>query len=169
MPVIIIDTSALLLNTALSSLYVHATIIEKAAIGLYLESLLNRRGLHGRSVARDNTAFPNKITNHLNTAESTKVLQDFAEVQATATVNLSGQSTRSFLSKQLGFGNHESYRQARQILLEGDALLIHSVNQKHVALHAAVKIMKLPTFDQINVINRLHETNNVVLAQTQTM
>ena len=164
-PVIMIDTSALLLNTSLSSLYVHAMIIEKAAIGLYLESLLCRRGIHGRSVDKTNAVCSKKMINHLSTDESPQVLQDFAKVQAIATANLSGQSTRNFLAKQLGFGNHESYRQACKILLIGNASLIHAVNKENVPLYTAVKLMKLSPLEQTHMIEQSNDTNNMMPIQ----
>ena len=65
-------------------------------------------------------------------------LQNFAEVAP-------GQTTREAVAKAAGFGNAETYRQAKAVVEKGDPALVQAMDAGEIAISAAARLASAPT------------------------
>ncbi|MBF0140234.1 MAG: ParB N-terminal domain-containing protein [Magnetococcales bacterium] len=99
-------------------------VSERVAIGKAMEALLGNRQ-----------------------GERTELLQNFAEVKP-------GQTTRDIAAKKAGFGNSETYRQAKQIIEHGAPALVDVVDAGRVSINAAKNVAELTLEDQEEIVAR---------------
>jgi DNA-binding transcriptional regulator YdaS (Cro superfamily) len=63
-----------------------------------------------------------------------------------------GQTLQISIVKSLGFGNSETYRQARYVVEEGSLALIAAMDKKLIAISLAAKLAKLPPETQVHLL-----------------
>ncbi len=68
-------------------------------------------------------------------------VQNFAQVEP-------GQKTRELAAKVAGYGNAETYRQAKNVVDRGTRELVTAMDQQEISVSAAAKIAKLPQPEQ---------------------
>lgn len=124
----IIDVEALCLRIhTLVELHQNLSITHRACVGAYLELILSSHYQGKRP--------------HLITLASN---QSYYDHTATRMYGLSQKQ----ISNCVGFGNQESYRQAKSVARHGISKLIMAMNDKHIAIHTAAHIAKHPPKQQ---------------------
>lgn len=74
---------------------------------------------------------------------------DLKPVQCVAEVRIEpGQKTRDVVAKRVGFGNPETYRQAKTVVDKGAPELVEAMDKREVSISAAAQIAKQPVEEQ---------------------
>ncbi|MEO5363850.1 MAG: ParB N-terminal domain-containing protein [Magnetococcus sp. DMHC-8] len=122
-PVRLIDAPAILAENDENEVRKEFTPSERVAIGKTIEELLGNR--QGQRTDVDVAGLP----------------QNFAEVKA-------GQETRAVAAQMAGFGNAETYRQAKAVVANGSPKLVEAMDRGEVSISAAATLSKLPQEQQ---------------------
>ena len=61
---------------------------------------------------------------------------------------LKGQRTADIAAKKAGFGNRQSYAEARRVVEKGSDRLVQAMDKKEVSVSKAAKILELPKQEQ---------------------
>lgn len=130
--VIIIDIEALRLciNT-LTELHPNLSITDCACVGAYLELMLGSCQGKRTDLLRS--------THHQNLADDETVSSISTGIDVLS---------RKQIAQCVGFGNQESYRQAKSVIRHGISELFTAMNNKHIAIYAAAEIAKKPPKQQ---------------------
>ena len=122
-PTRVIDAPAILAENDENEVRKDFTPSERVAIGKAIEELLGNR--QGQRTDVDAAGLP----------------QNFAEVKA-------GQETRAVAAQRAGFGNAETYRQAKAVVANGTSELVDAMDRGDVSISAAATLSKLPQEQQ---------------------
>lgn len=71
-------------------------------------------------------------------------VQNFAQVE--------GKKTREVAAEAAGFGNAETYRQAKKVVSEGAEELVEAMDRGEIAVSTAARIVELPPEDQKEIV-----------------
>jgi ParB family transcriptional regulator, chromosome partitioning protein len=122
-PVRVVDIDAIVLGEhAENELRKDFTVSERVAIGRAVEESLGER----RGRPKEN-------------------VQNLAQLPA-------GEKTRDFAAEKSGFGNAESYRQAKAIVEKGTPELIEAVDRGDVSINAGAQVALLPEPEQREIL-----------------
>jgi ParB family transcriptional regulator, chromosome partitioning protein len=91
------------------------------------------------------TAIEEEIGNRQG-QRTDKLPQKFAEVV--------GQETRALAAERAGFGNKETYRQAKKVVEEGSPALVDAMNTGLASISTAANLVTLPTTVQEELVAR---------------
>lgn len=130
-----IETLRLHIHT-LTELYPKLSITDRATVGAYLELTLG--SCQGRR------------TDLIKPAANT--LWDDKSVQP-ASASDNPILSRKQIANCVGFGNQESYRQAKYVIRHGMAKLLAAMDKKLIAIHVAANIAKQPTEQQMQLLS----------------
>jgi len=90
-------------------------------------------------------AFENSHGKHQGARNDLQLRQNFDEVN---------RRTDVMAAKQAGFGNNETYRQAKRVVQQGIFPLVQAMDANHVSISNAAIIAKLPAQEQEKILQQ---------------
>ena len=137
----ILDVDALLAEHDENEVRKDFTVSERVAIGQAIEERIgNRRGQRTDLKAEEE--------------DDEELRQNFAEVVDTPAA---GQRTDTTAAEAAGFGNRETYRQAKAVVVNGTPELIEAMDMGKVSISAAAQVAKLPKPEQEEAVKDIEK------------
>jgi N6-adenosine-specific RNA methylase IME4 len=124
------------------SVPVHVVDVESLLLGEYAENELRKDFSISERI--DIGSEVEKILGKRRGQRSVRVVQNFAQ--------LKGHKTREIAAAKAGFGNAETYRQAKLIATSGAPELIAAVDAGEISVYAGAAIAKLPKPEQKAIV-----------------
>ncbi len=126
------------------------TISERVAIAKAIEERIGNR--QGKRTDQAGPGLPDKYPEVEKDQGKPKLQQNFAEVEPAA-----GEQTRGAAARVAGFGNHETYRQARTVVANGTATLAEAMDAGRISISAAAEVAEMPAAKQEEVVKAIKE------------
>jgi N6-adenosine-specific RNA methylase IME4 len=120
------------------SIPVHVVDIESVMRGEYDENILRKDFTVSERVAIGGKV--EKLLGNRQGQRTNRLVQNFAQVK--------GKKTRELAAKKAGFGNAETYRQAKLIVTGGASELIAAVDANEISVYAGATLAHLPKHEQ---------------------